>query len=186
MGTNSNLVAIFGSSVKLTIFASGVNITGVPLQFESSYGAGADLILRRVAAASLAFGASDAASPVAQTLSVQNATGTNAAGAAWTRDASRGTGTGAGGRHVWRTAPAGSSGSSQNSLVEACAIESSGTFKFKTLTFANLPTAIADGEVFYCSDGAVTSGADNTLTSGGSGALAIRINSAWRAFNAQN
>jgi len=150
--------------------------------------AASDLILRRSAAATLAFGAADAASPVAQTQSVQNVVAgtSNTAGANWTRDASRGTGTGAGGRHVWRTAPAGSSGTSQNALVEACAIESSGTFKLKTLAFSALPTAIADGEMFYCSDGAVTSGADNTLTSGGSGALAIRINGVWRAFNAQN
>lgn len=147
-----------------------------------------DLTLRRAAAANLAFGAADAALPVAQTLSVQNVvTGTsNTAGAAWTDDCSRGTGTGLGGRRVWRTAPAGSTGSTQNALVEACAIESSGTFKLKTIAFSALPTAVANGEMFFCSDGAVTSVTDNTLTSGGSGALAIRINGAWRAFNLQN
>lgn len=147
-----------------------------------------NVFLRGPATGTLAFGAADAAAPVAQTQSVQNVVAgtSNTAGAAWTRDASRGTGTGAGGRHVWRTAPAGSTGTSQNALVEACAIESSGTFKLKTLAFSALPTAIADGEMFYCSDGAVTNGSDNTLTSGGSGALAVRINGAWRAFNLQN
>lgn len=172
-----------------------INSTGVVLDstFQFGWSSGSvtqarDVILRRSAAANLAFGAANAAAPVAQTISVQNVVAgtSNTAGANWTRDASRGTGTGAGGRHVWRTAPAGSTGTSQNALVEACAIESSGTFKLKTLAFSALPTAIADGEMFYCSDGAVTSVADNTLTSGGSGALAIRINGAWRAFNTQN
>lgn len=147
-----------------------------------------DTIMRRAAAANLAFGAADAAAPVAQTLSVQNVVAgtSNTAGAAWTFAGSRGTGTGLGGRIAWQTAPAGSTGSTQNALVEACAIESSGTFKLKALAFSALPTAVANGEMFFCSDGAVTSVADNTLTSGGSGALAIRINGAWRAFNLQN
>lgn len=176
-----------GVNFQYYLAVGGFGITSVPIQFGTSFGI-YDAYLRRAAAANLALGAADAASPVAQTLSVQNvSSGTsNTSGANWTRDASRGTGTGSGGRHVWRTAPAGSSGSTQNALVEACAIESSGTFKLKTVTFSALPTAIANGEMIYVSDGAVTSVSDNTLTSGGTGALAVRINGAWRAFNTQN
>jgi hypothetical protein len=55
-------------------------------------------------ALNLAFGAADAASPVAQTLSVQNGTGTNTAGAASTiHVASLGTGTGVPGRFSIQT-----------------------------------------------------------------------------------
>jgi hypothetical protein len=61
------------------------------------------------------------ASPVAQTLSVQNVVAgtSNTAGANFTLNASRGTGTGAGGSIVFKTAAAGSTGSSQNSLATA-------------------------------------------------------------------
>ncbi|CAB4162505.1 hypothetical protein UFOVP783_54 [uncultured Caudovirales phage] len=66
-------------------------------------------------------GAADAASPVAQTISVQSATGTNASAAAavLTLDGAQGTGTGAGGDVRVRLAPNGSTGASQNTLVEA-------------------------------------------------------------------
>lgn len=69
----------------------------------------------------LIFGASDAAAPAAQTLSVQSASGSNvsAASAVWSMDGARGTGTGAGGDVRIRTAPAGASGSAQNGFVES-------------------------------------------------------------------
>jgi hypothetical protein len=81
----------------------------------------ADVVLRRRSAANLALGAADAASPVAQTISVQSATGTNtsAASAVFSLDGAQGTGTGAGGDVRIRVAPNGSTGSSQNALVEA-------------------------------------------------------------------
>lgn len=87
-----------------------------------------DLTLRRSAAANLAFGAADAASPVAQTLSVQNVvTGTsNTAGTDWTFKGSQGTGTGAGGSIIFQTAPAGSTGTSVNALATALTINSAG------------------------------------------------------------
>ena len=50
--------------------------------------------------------------------------------------------------------------------------------------FANLGST--NGILSYCSDCAVTSGADNTCAGSGSGALAIRLNGAWRCFIAQN
>lgn len=81
----------------------------------------ADLFLRRRATANLQIGPADGASPVAQTISVQSATGTNtsASAAVLTIDGARGTGTAAGGDVRVRLAPNGSTGSSQNALVEA-------------------------------------------------------------------
>ena len=69
-------------------------------------------------------GLADAATPVAQTLSVQSVVAgtTNTAGAAFTIDGSQGTGTGAGGALIFRTAAAGSSGSTQNALGTAMLI----------------------------------------------------------------
>jgi hypothetical protein len=80
-----------------------------------------DLSIRRRAAANFCLGAIDAASPVAQTLSVQSATGTNssAAAAVFSLDGAQGTGTGAGGDVRIRVAPNGSTGSTQNALIEA-------------------------------------------------------------------
>jgi len=43
-----------------------------------------------------------------------------------------------------------------------------------------------NGSIQYCTDCQVTSGADNTCTNGGSGALAVRVNGAWRCFALQN
>jgi len=61
----------------------------------TNIGDGIDTILTRAGAANLRLGAAAAASPVAQTLSVQNASGTNnAAASTWTLIAPRGTGTG--------------------------------------------------------------------------------------------
>lgn len=47
-------------------------------------------------------------------------------------------------------------------------------------TYANRPLAV-NGQTFYCSDGKVTSGVDNTLVASGTGALAVYINGAWKA-----
>jgi hypothetical protein len=70
------------------------------------------------------FGDTDAAAPVAQTLSVQSvAAGTsNTAGANLTIAGSQGTGTGAGGSIIFQVAPAGSSGTSQNALIDCFAV----------------------------------------------------------------
>ena len=73
-------------------------------------------------------GLADAASPVAQTISVQSVVAgtSNTAGANLSINGSQGTGTGAGGSLLLRTAPAGSSGTAQNALVTAVAITSAG------------------------------------------------------------
>ena len=89
-------------------------------------------ILNSPSAANLALGAADAASPVAQTIGVQNVAAgtTDTAGVNFTINGSRGTGTGAGGSIVFQTAPAGSTGSSQNNLVEALRITPTGLLRF--------------------------------------------------------
>lgn len=71
-------------------------------------------------------GQADAASPVAQTLQVQNVVAgtSNTAGANFTINGSRGTGTGAGGSIIFQVAPAGTSGTSQNALATALTIDS--------------------------------------------------------------
>lgn len=140
------------------------------------WGTSTDLLLRRAAAAHLAFGTTDAASPVAQTLSVQSVVAgtSNTAGANWTFNASRGTGTGAGGSIIFQTAPAGGSGTSQNSLSAAFTVNGDGSVSLKSVTFANLPT-VADAKMIYCSDCTIAS----PCASGGSGAVAKGINGAW-------
>ena len=95
-------------------------------------GSSSDLFMTRRAAANLRFGAADAAAPVAQTLSVQSVVAgtTNTAGANLTITGSQGTGTGAGGSIVFQVAPAGSTGTAQNALVDALTIASTQTYTF--------------------------------------------------------
>ena len=104
------------------------------IEFNGAYNSGGDLILTRRGAANLRFGAADAAAPVGQTLSVQSVVAgtTNTAGANLTITGSQGTGTGAGGSIVFQVAPAGSTGTAQNALVNALTIDSS-----KNATFGN-------------------------------------------------
>lgn len=95
-----------------------------------------DLRLTRRGAANLRLGAADAASPVAQTLSVQSVVAgtTNTAGANLTITGSQGTGTGAGGSIIFQVAPAGSSGTAQNSLVTFLEATSSRAFNLYNTT----------------------------------------------------
>lgn len=93
------------------------------------FGSGAgtrDLFLERPAAATLRIGATDSATPVAQTIVVQNViTGTtDTAGANFTVSGSAGTGTGVGGSLIFQIAPAGSTGTSVNALATALTINS--------------------------------------------------------------
>lgn len=111
--------------------AAGVAMTANKLNFSSSYVVAfsstsnwfdtADLFFRRSAAANLAFGAADAASPVSQTRSVQNVVGgtTNTAGATTTEIASLGTSQGAPGRfHIQTGGMIAASGTTQQTAVD--------------------------------------------------------------------
>jgi len=111
-----------------------------------------DTILTRKAAANLRFGAADAASPVAQTLSVQSVVAgtSNTAGATFTITGSQGTGSGAGGSIIFQVAPAGGSGTAQNALAAAMTIASD-----KSVTFAGaLPLTSNSGIVSLDAAGA--------------------------------
>lgn len=52
---------------------------------------------------------------------------------------------------------------------------------FGSLSFATLPASTGGGQI-YCSDCTVTSGIDNTCAGTGSGAMAERINGAWKCI----
>jgi len=123
-------LGVDGASARLSLTSAGVLTAGNNIQTAGNIrltadnsaltiGLANDVSVTRKAAANLQLGSADAASPVAQTLSVQSVVAgtTDTAGANWTINGSRGTGTGAGGSITWQVAPAGSSGSGQNSLV---------------------------------------------------------------------
>ena len=100
-----------------TVAGTGNFSTTGSMRADGGFSVNGDTFLQRVAAASWRLGAADAATPVAQTLSVQSVVAgtTNAAGADFIIDASKSTGTGAPGKIKIRLTPSGSSGTSQNS-----------------------------------------------------------------------
>ncbi len=139
-----------------------------------------DTLISRRAAANLRLGAADAASPVAQTLSVQSVVAgtTNTAGTALTITGSQGTGTGAGGSIVFQVAPAGSSGTAQNALATALTIGSDriATFTGPITLPSNFPSSVGGVIRFagYYSLIGHTAGNDTLIMRGGSsGSLQI-------------
>lgn len=108
-----------------------------------------DTYLTRRAAANVRLGLADAAAPVAQTLSVQSVVAgtSNTAGANLTITGSQGTGTGAGGSIIFQVAPAGSSGTAQNALVNALALTATGNSIFGVTPAASLYNSSADNIV---------------------------------------
>lgn len=126
-----------------------------------------DTFITRKAAANIALGAADVASPVAQSFSVQNVvTGTsNVAGANFTHNMSQGTGTGVGGSYIVRVAPAGTTGSTQNALATALTIDSTKLATFagslSTLLGFSPPQALTPGTTVAWN---VVAGANATLT----------------------
>jgi hypothetical protein len=122
-----------GGNIVASINRSGQKGIGVTSDSNFNFNSSAtsavsngDTILTRRGAANLRLGAADAAAPVAQTLSVQSVVAgtTNTAGTNFTFTGSQGTGTGAGGSLIFQVAPAGSSGTAQNALVDALTINS--------------------------------------------------------------
>ncbi len=89
------------------------------------------------ASATLQFGGKDAASPSAMTIAAQNVVAgtSNTAGSNFTITGSQGTGTGVGGDIIFKTAPAGSTGSTQNALSTALTVSGTG---FSTTTVVGL------------------------------------------------
>lgn len=142
-----------------------------------SFGAGAsarDLFLERAGAANLRLGTGDAASPVAQTLSVQNVlTGTsNTAGGNLTINGSQGTGTGAGGSILLQTASTGTTGSAQNALVTALTLDTS-----QIATFAN--NVVSGGSLQAANTGAIRWGTNRgALSSSAAGVVQLGLGDA--------
>lgn len=96
-----------------------------------------DTFITRGAAATVQLGAANVAStPVAQTLQVQNVVAgtSNISGSNFTINGSVGTGTGIGGDIIFRTAPAGTTGTAQNALIEALRIANTGFIGIGTAT----------------------------------------------------
>jgi hypothetical protein len=126
--------------------------SGTTIDWDNASGTAIDLTVRRSAANTLALGKVDAAAPVAQTISVQNVvTGTtDVAGAAWTFSGSQGTGTGAGGSIIFKTAPAGSTGSSQNALTTGLTLSTTAltlAAEYKLATTLSATKTIATGVI---------------------------------------
>ena len=120
-----------------------------------SAGGSYDLFLTRRGAANLRFGAADAATSVAQTLSVQSVVaGTaNTAGANLTINGSQSTGTGVGGDIIFQVAPAGTAGSTQNALATALRVYNTKTVAVGVAyTVATLPTAGTQGRRAWVTD----------------------------------
>jgi hypothetical protein len=124
------------------------------LQFSSSSASltAPDTFMGRRAAANLRLGAADAAAPVAQTLSVQSVVAgtTNTAGANLTITGSQGTGTGAGGSIIFQVAPAGSSGTAQNSLVTF--LEATSARAFNLYNTTDVTTNFERGKIAWDSN----------------------------------
>lgn len=146
----------------------GLNATDVAsIAFGSGAGA-RDLFLERAGAAQLRYGAPDAASPVAQIISMQNVVAgtTDTAGVDMTIKASQGTGTGVGGKIIFQAAKAAAgTGSTQNALATVFTLDSVASYglfpagtalaaPLKLTSGTNLTTAAAgaieyDGTCFY-------------------------------------
>lgn len=106
-----------------------------------------DTLWGREAAAIIQQGV-DSATPVAQTFKGPDGSGTNIPGANFTRAGGRGAGTGAGGSLIWATAPAGTTGSTQNPLVDRIQVESTGGLRWLTGTKPTCAAGIR-GTVYY-------------------------------------
>ena len=149
------------------------------------FGQTLDALFTRAGAAAIRQGAADAAAPVAQTTQVQSVVAgtTNTAGQTWTLKGSAGTGTGAGGDILFRTAPAGSSGTAQNSYVDALRIGNKGIqLSGGGITVSQLPAAASyPGYRFTVTD-AVAQSAFGPVAGGG--ALRVDVLSDGSAWNA--
>ncbi len=113
-------------------------------------------------------GATDAASPVAQTLRVQSVVAgtSNIAGVDWTEKASVGTGTGAGGKRIFQTAPAGSTGTAQNTLVDALTLTAPAINMQPSVVIGNqaLATTATDGFLYIASGAGPPTGVPTAFT----------------------
>lgn len=105
----------------LTLTTGNIVVGGAVIYFNGSF----NTLLQGATAATFAFGGSDAASPVAQTLSVQNVVGGTAAtnGVNWTLIGSLSTGTGVSGDIIFKTGLNPGSGTTQAAATTAFTIK---------------------------------------------------------------
>jgi len=129
-GQDAYLVASIDGTGVVSIRGAGGNglsVIGAPISFSTALGV-TDLYFTRKAAATLRLGLADAASPVAQTLTVQGVVAgtSDTAGANFTIDLSQSTGNGAGGSLIVRGTAAGGAGSSQNAYATLLTLTAAG------------------------------------------------------------
>lgn len=124
---------------------------------DTTFGTRDTFLCRNSAAANWRFGNTDAASPVAQTLSVQNVVGgtSNTAGATWTLRASLGTGNAAPGRHSFTAgAISETSGTAQQTAVSRMELGATKVLTNNSATtivnVTNASNTNAGGVLDYC------------------------------------
>jgi hypothetical protein len=128
---SSNRVSVLADGQVAMFFGSSQNIiaNGRSLAFESGASGAGDTFITRKNTRIIQLGAADAASPSAQTLTVQSVVGGtpgNIAGQNFTINGSQGVGSGAGGSIIFQVAPAGTlDATTQNALAAALTINSS-------------------------------------------------------------
>jgi hypothetical protein len=127
----SSMLSIGYQGVTVDVIGGNLSLAGYigwGATFSGTFG-GIDLILLRAAAATLQHGAADAAAPVAQTVQAQSVVAgtSNTAGVDFAIVGSKGTGTGAGGAIIFKTASAGTTGTSQNTAVEVLRLTAAAT-----------------------------------------------------------
>jgi hypothetical protein len=165
---------IFISSVnngnQISISDLGVTTRdGISFSVTSAARGTRDVFIYRKAAASLQFGAFDAAAPVAQTMGPKSVVAgtSNTAGQNFTVRGSQGTGTGVGGDIIFQVAAAGSSGTAQNALATAMRVYNTKTVAVgSAFTVATLPAAGTQGRRAWVTD-ALAPTFLGTLTGGG-------------------
>jgi hypothetical protein len=191
-------IQLFGVDTSNSMFAfqmSGSSVFSARSTAQIGFSSGADAnggndtILTRKGIANLQLGAADAASPVAQKLSVQSVVATtsgNIAGQNFTINGSQGVGSGAGGSIIFQVAPAGTLGdTTQNTLLAALTINAdnasfgsrysvfagrASATSFMTLSGTNKVTAL-DTTNGYC----VATGYGYTFTGSGDATTSIDL-----------
>jgi hypothetical protein len=143
-----------------------------------------DTYLYRAAAANIRQGAAAANPPVAQTTSVQNASGTDIAGAARTYIASLGTGAGAPGTHVFQTGTTLGTGTTLQTAttrftIAETRLTAAVPVVLPSYTVANLPTGAA-GMVAFVTDANATTFASIVAGGGANGVPVYHDGTNWR------
>jgi len=173
-GNSSTITSDYGNSILLS---SGGLITW---NSASSLASGsADTTFRRNAAANLAFGAADAASPVAQTISTQGSragTDSNVSGANLTVQSGLGTGNSTPSRLILRSPLIGSTGTTAQTATTGLTIIN-GTARLTSYTVATLPnpTVAGDGALAIVTDATLTAITGLGLAPTGGGANIVPV-----------